>query len=138
MRFKPLQMRGEGRRETAHARRRVDTLIDRSITLLLDRAPPGARRAAEILSLVVGAIYLAGLGWAMWIIFGRSVWKFAPDGAWAPETSGSSWNTPAPAIVKLALLIGVALFLLVLLRHLGLWTLGRPPKPPERRDVERR
>ncbi|MEO1294031.1 MAG: TRAP transporter small permease, partial [Pseudomonadota bacterium] len=97
------------------------------ITLLLDRMPGGLRRVAEIASLLVGAVYLGGLGWAMWIIFNRSVWKFAPDGSWMPETSGSSWNTAAPSLVKLALFIGTLLFLAILLRHLGLWLIGRAP-----------
>ena len=51
----------------------------------------------------------------MWNIGGNTVWRFAADGAWNPERSGTSWNTPAPAILKAALLAGAIVFLAVVL-----------------------
>ena len=59
----------------------------------------------------------------MWSISNRTLFKFAADGAWTPERSGTSWNTPAPALVKFALLLGALLFLVVILRQL--WQLFR-------------
>ena len=100
------------------------------VTLLLDRLAAGPRRLAEALALGCGIVFLAGLGMAMWGIVERAVLRFSPDGAWNPERSGTSWNTPAPALLKLALLLGAVLFLLVVLRRA--WALlrrdaGSPP-----------
>lgn len=94
------------------------------ITFLADRMPRRGRRLAEFVSLVTGAIYLGGLAAAMWSITGRTLFRFAADGTWTPERSGTSWNTPAPALVKFALLLGALLFLAVVLRQL--WRLFRP------------
>ena len=102
-------------------------MADRShmrITFLADRLPPRGRRLAEFVSLIAGAIYLGGLAVAMWSISNRTLFKFAADGTWTPERSGTSWNTPAPAFVKFALLLGAVLFLIVILRQL--WLLFRP------------
>lgn len=102
-------------------------MADRShmrITLLADRLPRRGRRLAAFVGLVAGAIYLGGLAVAMWSISERTLFKFAADGAWTPERSGTSWNTPAPAFVKFALLLGAVLFLVVILRQL--WLLFRP------------
>ncbi|GAB5467565.1 MAG: hypothetical protein Kilf2KO_05950 [Rhodospirillales bacterium] len=88
------------------------------ISLLLERLGPRGRKAVEIVSLLAGAIYLAGLTWAAWRMTEGSFLRFTDEGQWMAERSGSSWNTPAPAFVKLALLLGGGLFLLVLLRQL--------------------
>ena len=88
------------------------------VTLLIDRWSGARRRAAELLALLCGAVFLLGLTVAMWGIVGRNALRFDAAGNWIPERSGSSWNTPAPAILKVALLIGAALFLLVVLSRL--------------------
>jgi TRAP-type C4-dicarboxylate transport system permease small subunit len=95
------------------------------VSLLLDRMPPRLRWAAEALSLVVGTVFLLGLTVSMWGIAQRSFFRFDAAGTWRPERSGTSWNTPAPAILKLMLLIGAALFLLVVLRRAVALVRGR-------------
>ena len=95
------------------------------VTLLIDRWSGARRRAAELLALVCGAVFLLGLTVAMWGIVERNVLRFDGAGAWMPERSGSSWNTPAPALLKAALLFGAALFLLVVLGRLVRLARGR-------------
>ena len=86
------------------------------ITVLLDRVPAPVRTALEALALVIGAIYLAGLGYAAWNQAADSVWRFQ-GGAWAPELTPGPPNWPLPALVRSALLAGTVLFLaLVVLR----------------------
>jgi TRAP-type C4-dicarboxylate transport system permease small subunit len=86
------------------------------ITVLLDRVPPPVRTALEALALLVGAVYLAGLGLAAWNQAVESVWRFQ-GGAWAPELTPGPPNWPLPALVRSALLAGTVLFLaLVVLR----------------------
>lgn len=89
------------------------------IGLLADKAPPAVRRVLDLLSLLAGVVFLGGLAVAMWSISDRALLRFTADGLWMPERSGTSWNTPLPSFAKLALLLGAALFLLVVLRQLG-------------------
>lgn len=95
------------------------------VDLFVERARPGLRRAAEIVSLLAGTIYLAGMCWAGWIMSQRSVFRFTADGAWNPERSGSTWNTPLPAFVKFALLVGSILFLMIVIQRLWQAVRGR-------------
>ena len=87
------------------------------ITLLADRLPPRARRWLEGMSLCIGALYLGGMALAAWSMSQRALFRFTADGTWRPERSGTSWNTPAPGLLKFALCVGAALFLLVILRR---------------------
>ncbi|MGP1397234.1 MAG: TRAP transporter small permease subunit [Inquilinaceae bacterium] len=87
------------------------------VSLLIDGAGRARRRLAEMLSFVTGAVFLVGLAVGMWGIVQRSLFRFATDGTWTPERSGSSWNTPSPAYLKLALLVGALVFLLVVVRQ---------------------
>ena len=45
----------------------------------------------------------------------RAVWRFSISGAWDPERSGSTLNSPLPAYLKAILAAGALLFLLVVL-----------------------
>ncbi len=87
------------------------------ITLLLERLGPRARKLVEAISLLAGTIYLGGLTWAAWRMTEKGLFRISAEGVWLPERSGSSWSTPAPGFVKLALFLGGLLFLLVVLRQ---------------------
>ncbi|QYU67718.1 TRAP transporter small permease [Leptolyngbya sp. 15MV] len=50
------------------------------ITALADRFRPMVRRALEVLGLLLGAIYLAGLGYAAWNQAAESIWRFDATG----------------------------------------------------------
>lgn len=102
------------------------------VTLLRERMGRRMSRASDALSLACGVLFLSGLTVAMWGIVERNAWRFGADGAWNPERSGSSWNTPAPALLKIALLLGAALFLLVVL--VRCYRLFRPD-PVSRHDA---
>lgn len=90
------------------------------ITLLVDKRPIFAR-FSDLLSLLVGTIYLAGLTFAAWKMVERAVWRFSLSGEWDPERSGSTLNSPLPSYLKILLLFGGALFLLVVVRQLISW-----------------
>ena len=84
------------------------------ITVLVETRPRLAR-LSEWLGLAAGAIYLGGLAFATWRMAERAIWRFSISGAWDPERSGSTLNSPLPAYLKAILFAGAALFLLVVL-----------------------
>lgn len=90
------------------------------IDLLLQGDRPRLRRLSDFVGLCAGVVYLGGMAWAAWQMSGRSFFRFSADGAWNPERSGSTWNTPLPGMIKFALFVGSVLFLLVVLRRLAL------------------
>jgi C4-dicarboxylate transporter DctQ subunit len=86
------------------------------ITVVIDRLRGPARRGLEGLALLIGAVYLAGLGYAAWYQAADAVWRFE-TGSWAPERTPGPPNWPLPALIRTALAAGTLLFLaLVLLR----------------------
>lgn len=97
------------------------------IDFLYDTMGPWFRRVSDAVSLVFGAVYLGGLAFAAWSMSQKSLFRFSPDGAWTPERSGTSWNTPSPAFIKFALFLGAALFLAVVLVHAWRLVSGRNP-----------
>lgn len=89
------------------------------ITLLVERRP-ALVRLSETVSLVVGIIYLSGLTFAAWRMAERAIWRFSLSGAWNPERSGSTLNSPLPSYLKALLFVGCALFLLIVLQKLAM------------------
>jgi TRAP-type C4-dicarboxylate transport system permease small subunit len=87
------------------------------ISVLADRFPAFLRRCLNLLALAIGAFYLAGFGWGLWIQAQESVWRFGPDG-WRPELTPGPPNWPLPAFGKSVLLIAALLFLAVIVERL--------------------
>ncbi|MBV1693150.1 MAG: TRAP transporter small permease subunit [Hyphomicrobiales bacterium] len=86
------------------------------ITLLPDRASAGGKRAIEIVSLLTGIVYLAGLAWGLWLQARESVVRF--NGAdWAPELTPGPPHLPLPSLLKVTLLVGTLLFFAVVVAH---------------------
>ncbi|MEM8850322.1 MAG: TRAP transporter small permease subunit [Pseudomonadota bacterium] len=102
------------------------------ITAFVDGMRAGTQRLFRIVGYVCGAIYLGGLAFSAFQIANRAAFRFMDDGTWFPERSGTSWNTPLPAYVKVALFVGAALFLLVVLRALYRALRGQDDDPPVR------
>jgi TRAP-type mannitol/chloroaromatic compound transport system permease small subunit len=88
------------------------------ITFVLDKLPAGRRRFVELFSLGVGAFYLTGLLYAVYLDARNSIWKFDFSGAWSPERTPGPPNWPLPSIGKAFLVIGAALFLAVVVSHI--------------------
>lgn len=94
------------------------------ITLLVEKRPRLAR-FSEALSLTAGILYLGGLSFAAWRMAERAIWRFSLNGAWDPERSGSTLNSPLPSYLKALLFVGCALFLLLALKQAAALILGR-------------
>lgn len=80
------------------------------IRILLDRLSPQKRSWLDLLNLVLGILFCLAIGYAAWILAFNAT--HAPDGSWRLETSGSSWNPPLPAFIKIIILISIALMAL--------------------------
>ncbi|MCR9139610.1 MAG: TRAP transporter small permease [Alphaproteobacteria bacterium] len=79
---------------------------------------PALLRFSNAFSLIAGAVYLSGLSYAAWKMAQKAVWRFSLSGAWDPERSGSTLNSPLPTYLKVCLFVGCVLFLLLVLRRL--------------------
>jgi TRAP-type C4-dicarboxylate transport system permease small subunit len=94
------------------------------VTVLFDKARPAWQRAGQWLAVVCGLIYLAGLAWGSGREAMDAIWRFSGAGAalssWTPELTPGPPNWPLPALAKGALLLGVVLFVLALLRDVAL------------------
>ena len=89
------------------------------ITFIVDRLAGRRRWLAELLALTVGAFYLAGLTYAAYLDARQSIWRFDFAGAWSPELTPGPPNWPLPSIGKAALVLGAALFLMVVLSQIA-------------------
>jgi TRAP-type C4-dicarboxylate transport system permease small subunit len=94
------------------------------ITAVLDRVPRRGRAVLEVLALLLGAIYLAGLGYAAWGQAAEAAWRFEA-GFWAPELTPGPPNWPLPTILRVALAAGTLLFLACVLQRLFAKSRGR-------------
>ncbi|MEO0566315.1 MAG: TRAP transporter small permease subunit [Pseudomonadota bacterium] len=90
------------------------------ITLLIENRPRLAQ-LSQALSFIAGVIYLMGLTYAAWRMAERAFWRFSLSGAWDPERSGSTLNSPLPSYLKALLFVGCALFLLIVLQRAVIW-----------------
>lgn len=93
------------------------------VTVLFDRATPPRQRAGRWLAVLCGVAYLAGLAWGTGREAIGALWRFDSAGAWIPELTPGPPHWPLPALAKGALLLGVLLFALALLRDA--WRLAR-------------
>ncbi len=92
------------------------------IVVVYDKVPPRVRRYLEIFNTAVGLAWGGFLVWAGWTLVKKS-W-FTPQGALHLETTGSAWNPPFPAWIKLFLFVMLIVmtiqFLLKLIHQLRL------------------
>ena len=72
------------------------------VVLVYDLLSPRWRRAMDVTISVASAIASLFFVYAAWLTVERAI--FAPTGGIRFETSGSAWNPPTPALLKLFLL----------------------------------
>jgi TRAP-type C4-dicarboxylate transport system permease small subunit len=86
------------------------------VRMFYDGISPARRRLLDIFNSVLALIFFAGLAFAGWIMVGKS-W-FSPIGELRLEGTGTSWNPPTPALLKMLVLICVAIMFVQSLLHL--------------------
>ena len=83
------------------------------VRMIYDTVSPAARRWLDI---VIAMIFFAGLGYAGWTL----AWKatHTPTGDIHFEGTGTAWNPPTPALLKIIILICVVLMFVQSAIHL--------------------
>ena len=74
------------------------------ITFVYELLPGPARRLCDLVGLVLGLLYLLGLGWFSGMQALNSIRIV--------EMSGRAWNVPMPMVIRTAFFLGTALFAL--------------------------
>jgi TRAP-type mannitol/chloroaromatic compound transport system permease small subunit len=74
------------------------------ITFIYDALPRRAQRACDLIGLVVGLVYLLGLGWFAGVQAADSIMRV--------ERSGRAWDFPMPMVIRTAFFLGTALLAL--------------------------
>lgn len=83
---------------------------------LYDLAGPKVQKILDIISHLFSMLYFAGLIWAGWYMFKQGV--FSPSGEFLLERSGSSWNPPFPAFIKITILVTASVMFVQSTLHL--------------------
>ncbi|MEQ5869488.1 TRAP transporter small permease [Sagittula sp. NFXS13] len=86
------------------------------VRMFYDSVSPRRRRMLDIFNSLVALMFFAGLAFASWIMVRKS-W-FNPSGALHLEGTGTSWNPPTPALLKLLVLICVVVMFVQTVFHL--------------------
>ena len=86
------------------------------VVLLYDAASPRIRRWLDVLHQLLGLAFCSMLLYGSWFMAKDAV--RAPWGAWRLETSGSAWNPPFPALLKVIILVAIAVLTLQFILHL--------------------
>ncbi|MEO1090179.1 MAG: TRAP transporter small permease [Pseudomonadota bacterium] len=72
------------------------------VVLIYDYVSPRVRRWLDVVISLTCALSAGFFAYASFLMVERAVWR--PDGAFRLETTGSAWNPPTPALVKVFLL----------------------------------
>lgn len=86
------------------------------VRMFYDSVSPKRKRHLDILNSLIGLVFFAGLSVASWTMVSKS-W-FNPSGALYLEGTGTSWNPPTPALLKMLVLICVVTMFVQTLLHL--------------------
>ncbi len=86
------------------------------IVLIYDAVSHRAQRWLRVVHHLLGLAFCGMLLFASWSMATEAV--LAPWGGWRLETSGSAWNPPFPALLKVVILVAVAVMTLQFLLHL--------------------
>ena len=86
------------------------------VRMVYDTVSPATRRWLDIVNSIIAMIFFAGLGFSGWTL----AWKatHTPTGAIHFEGTGTAWNPPTPALLKIIILICVVLMLVQTAIHL--------------------
>jgi TRAP-type C4-dicarboxylate transport system permease small subunit len=86
------------------------------VRMIYDNVSPGLRRWLDIVNSVIAMIFFAGLGYAGYTMAWKATHR--PNGEIHFEGTGTAWNPPTPALLKIIILVCVCLMFVQTLMHL--------------------
>ncbi|MGV8856369.1 MAG: TRAP transporter small permease subunit [Devosia sp.] len=86
------------------------------VRMIYDAVSPATRRWLDIFNSLVAMTFFAGLAYAGWIMSWKAT--HTPTGEIHLQGTGTSWNPPTPALLKMLVLACVALMFVQSLLHL--------------------
>ncbi|KFC68553.1 TRAP-type mannitol/chloroaromatic compound transport system, small permease component [Devosia sp. LC5] len=86
------------------------------VRMFYDSVSPKGRRWLDIVNSILALIFFAGLSYAAWTMSSKAT--FTPAGEFRLEGTGTAWNPPTPAMLKVLVLICVGLMFVQTLLHL--------------------
>ncbi len=104
------------------------------VTVVRDAMGPRLQRAMDVVVGVLTLFFCAGLAWAGYILAQKAL--FDPTGMFRLQRSGSAFNSPGPAIVKVVLFVVVILMTLQAIQQLWynikrIWVPTQDQEKPE-------
>ncbi|MCB1755289.1 MAG: TRAP transporter small permease [Gammaproteobacteria bacterium] len=96
------------------------------VVIIYDYVPAGFRRVLDVIISVICAISAIFFAWAAWLMVKRAA--FEPGGGFRLETSGSAWNPPTPALLKITMLV---VMIVLAVQFIVLAINYARPKPPQ-------
>ncbi len=106
------------------------------VTVVRDAMGPRFRRAMDLVVGVLTLLFCAGLAWAGYILAQKAL--FDPTGMFRLQRSGSAFNSPGPAVVKVVLFVVVILMTLQAIQQLWynikrIWAPRQDQEKPQQR-----
>ena len=86
------------------------------IVLIYDAVSPRVQRWLRVVHHLFGLAFCTMMLYASWFMAKGGV--RAPWGAWRLETSGSAWNPPFPAFLKVIILVAIVIMTIQFVLHL--------------------
>ncbi|KMQ76612.1 TRAP transporter small permease subunit [Marinobacter subterrani] len=102
------------------------------IVLLYDAVSPRVQRWLRVVHHLLGLAFCGMMLYASWFMAKGAV--RAPWGGWRLETSGSAWNPPFPAFLKVIILLAIVIMTAQFVLHL-IRDLRRPASAGEKDNV---
>lgn len=86
------------------------------VRVVYDTVSPERRRWLDVVNSIITLAFLGGLGYAAAIMAWQST--HTPTGAIQLEGTGTAWNPPTPALIKITILIVVSVMIVQTILHL--------------------
>lgn len=81
------------------------------VTFMYDKFNAGMKRIVDVVSAFMTLAWAVVLTYASWLQASSSIYRFR-GGNWVPETLGSAWDVPIPALIRGVLFLSCVLLML--------------------------
>ena len=86
------------------------------VRMIYDTVGPAKRRWLDILNSLIALLFFSGMAYAAWTMAWGAT--HTPTGVFQLERTGTAWNPPTPALIKVTVLICIGVMFVQTLLHL--------------------